>query len=286
MVPKTLPQNPNIEWLRKTAKDRLAELRIMDSSAKLHQAQMEVARRFGFASWRALKVRVDALSLDGQVVHATLKGQARELARLLDEHPQKINLTGGTWNLPLLHLAAEHGQPASVDVLLKRGFPVDLRDRADNVTALYWGAHSGNTEVIDKLLKAGADVHAEGDEHGVGLIGWTACFSPSRPEAAKLLMARGAHPNIFGAILIHREDFVREIIEENPAMLEYKLPSIEHERTPLHMAVSKNLPGMVKLLVELGADIRARDHDGKTPFESLDFKYRQFHCCGSHFSRR
>jgi ankyrin repeat protein len=264
-VPKSLPQNPNIEWLRKTAKERLAELRMSNSSAKLHQAQLDVSREFGFASWRALKARVDALSLDGQIVRATLKGEARELTRLLDEHPRKINVTGGTWNLPLLHLAAEHGQPGSVDVLLKRGFPVDLRDKADNVTALYWAAHSGNTEVIERLLKSGADVHAEGDAHGVGLIGWTAFFSASRPEAAKLLIARGARPNIFGAIAINREDLVREIIDDNPAMLEYKLPSIEHERTPLHVAVSKNLPDMVMLLLELSADIRARDHDGKTP---------------------
>ena len=39
----------------------------------------------------------------------------------------------------------------------------------------------------------------------------------------------------------------------------------EHHRTPLHLAVLKNRPAMVQLLLELGADPRARDNRGYTP---------------------
>jgi ankyrin repeat protein len=39
----------------------------------------------------------------------------------------------------------------------------------------------------------------------------------------------------------------------------------EHYRTPLHFAVLKNRPDMVRLLLELGADPRARDSRGYTP---------------------
>ena len=54
---KTLPSRPNLDWLRKTAKQALAELRPHDPSAKLADAQRKVARDYGFTSWRALKTR-------------------------------------------------------------------------------------------------------------------------------------------------------------------------------------------------------------------------------------
>jgi hypothetical protein len=76
---KTLPTQPNLDWLKKTAKERLAELRAREPSAKLHQAQLAVARDYGFPNWRALKAQVDTLSIDGQVIAATVAGKAREL---------------------------------------------------------------------------------------------------------------------------------------------------------------------------------------------------------------
>ena len=60
-MPKALPAKPNIEWLRKAAKDRLAGLRALDPAAKLTAAQRDLAGDYGFKSWRALKARIDAL---------------------------------------------------------------------------------------------------------------------------------------------------------------------------------------------------------------------------------
>lgn len=105
----TLPDRPNLDWLKKAAKERPTALREREPSARLHEAQLEIARDYGFASWRALKAHVDVLSVDGQVIAATLAGEARELERLLAAHPRKLALTGGPWNAPLLHLAAERG---------------------------------------------------------------------------------------------------------------------------------------------------------------------------------
>ncbi len=73
---KDLPLRPDLDWLRKAAKKRLAELRRADAAAKLHHAQLEIARDYGIASWRALKTHVDAVSLDGQVLAATLAGES------------------------------------------------------------------------------------------------------------------------------------------------------------------------------------------------------------------
>src|SRR5262249_17655290 len=68
-------------------------LRARDASAKLHQAQLAVANDYGFPSWRALKARVDALSLDGQIMAAAKEGRARDLDALLAQHPRKITMT-------------------------------------------------------------------------------------------------------------------------------------------------------------------------------------------------
>src|SRR5947199_7103175 len=61
-MPQALPANPHLDWLKKAAKSRLAELRAERPDARLHQAQRAVANDYGFPSWRALKTHVDSIS--------------------------------------------------------------------------------------------------------------------------------------------------------------------------------------------------------------------------------
>jgi hypothetical protein len=138
---KSLPSRPNLDWLKKTAKQQLAELRREDPSARLNQAQLGVAKEYGFKSWRAMKAGVDALSLRGQIVSATIEGRGNMVGGLLADH-SLLSVTGGRWDMPLLHLAAEHGKLDCVNVLLRHGFDVHLRDRLDNATALHWAETS------------------------------------------------------------------------------------------------------------------------------------------------
>ncbi|WP_216697881.1 hypothetical protein [Methylocystis sp. MJC1] len=49
-----MPERPNLEHLRKEAKQRLKLLRHSDPLAALAVAQREVARDYGFSSWRRL----------------------------------------------------------------------------------------------------------------------------------------------------------------------------------------------------------------------------------------
>lgn len=133
-----LPAQPNLDWLKKAAKDRLAEMRSHDPSARLHQAQSEIAKDYGFKNWRALKAYVDSVSVDGQIVGAAVRGDAPELARLLTEHPAKAKLIGGgQWNRPLLHLASEGGHLECIKLLLARGADVHQRDRLDRASAMH-----------------------------------------------------------------------------------------------------------------------------------------------------
>src|ERR1700722_3393090 len=73
--PKPIPARPSLEWLRKTAKDRAVQLRAVEPATKLSQAQLEIAREHGFASWRGMKAHVERLTErrifadDGAPVH-------------------------------------------------------------------------------------------------------------------------------------------------------------------------------------------------------------------------
>lgn len=54
-----LPERPSLEYLRKLAKNRLQELRRSNPDAKLATALLDVARDYGFTSWRALKIQIE-----------------------------------------------------------------------------------------------------------------------------------------------------------------------------------------------------------------------------------
>jgi len=54
-----LPERPSLEHLKRLAKNRLEQLRRADPDAKLASALLDVAREYGFPSWRALKAHID-----------------------------------------------------------------------------------------------------------------------------------------------------------------------------------------------------------------------------------
>src|SRR5438105_10831777 len=100
-----LPDKPDLDWLKKQAKRRLTELRAADTTAKLADAQFDLAKRYGFSSWRVLKAHIDSLSIDGQLLDAAKQGDATRLAALLDAHPDKLHVTQKPYGGTLLHVA-------------------------------------------------------------------------------------------------------------------------------------------------------------------------------------
>ena len=83
-----LPDAASLEWLRKQAKRRLHELRAQNPEAKLADAQFELAKQYGFSSWRALKAHVDSSTVEGQLFAAAEAGDVDRLIALLDAHPE------------------------------------------------------------------------------------------------------------------------------------------------------------------------------------------------------
>jgi hypothetical protein len=106
---RALPDHPNLDWLRKQAKRVLDELRTADPTAQLADAQFELAKLYGFSSWRALKAHVDSLTIDGQLFDAARTADVAKLRALLDEHPDKLYAREKPYAWTLLHAAAQKG---------------------------------------------------------------------------------------------------------------------------------------------------------------------------------
>ncbi len=142
-----------------------------------------------------------------------------------------------------------------------------MRDRLDNATALHWAAQAGQVDALRLLLDRGANPDGTGDAHELGVIGWATALQSLQREAAELLLARGARPTIFAAVALGRADLVRALAEADADIVDAQMSHHERHRTPLHFAVARNLPEMVSLLIELGADASAKDDHGATPLQ-------------------
>jgi len=327
-----LPHRANLEHLRNEAKQRLKTLREQDPSVKLADAQLVIAREYGFASWRRLKAAVDeqdrervfaaaragdvaairralqhgfnagATDTNGQTIHqiaktldhtdlelfmrvhqerdergddvkravrsileAAAEGRADELRGLLDAHPDLVDAPGTSWERQTaLHRAAWRNRLDCVRVLLDHGASVAIRDFGDNAYPLHFAAAEGDFAIVRMLVEAGSDVVGEGDDHHLNVLGWATCLGHIREDVAEYLLRAGARLNIWSAIALDRAGDVRAFVESMPSILSARMSRNEHGRTPLHHAAAMNRPVMVRLLLELGADVHARDEVGRT----------------------
>lgn len=59
---RSLPDRPNLEFLKKEAKHLLDDLRRSNASAQLADAQFALSRDYGFDSWPKLKAHVESIA--------------------------------------------------------------------------------------------------------------------------------------------------------------------------------------------------------------------------------
>jgi len=173
-----------------------------------------------------------------------------EAIRFLLDHGADANAAGDGADTPLHH-AASHSGPEIVALLLEWGADVTARDHSMK-TPLHAAVAGGyrsdavggvtDPEVIGMLLGAGAEVNAKNADGSTALH--TAAWQQD-DEVARLLVAGGAAVNAaddLGRTPLHRAAQERETWHQGPDV------SIE----------------FVRMLVGLGAEVSARDRDGKT----------------------
>ena len=275
MSSSALPDRASLEYLKKLAKERLRELRRTDLDARLSAAQLAVARDHGFPSWRALKAEVDRRRSPTRDAFfaACAAGDVGALRDLLERDPNLARERHrGTTGL---HLAVRH--PDAVRLLVEHGADVNARDDGDNALPLHFAAGGGPLDSVRALLDAGSDVHGLGDVHQMDVIGWATVFAEARRDVVDLLVERGARPHVFSAIALGDVDLLRRVVADDPQAITRRLSRFEQEQTALHYVVAP-ADGLVgglfrtgdhyrtlDVLIELGADLQARDAKGRTP---------------------
>jgi len=191
---RQLPARANLEHLRNEAQQRLQEMRIQDAAAKLADAQLLIAREYGFASWRTLKAAVDN-SVRERAFAAARDGDLDTVRRALEAglHPGTTDETGRT----IHQIAKTLGHP-QIELLMREYQERDERrdEVKHTVKALQDAAAEGRAADLRRLL----DAHPELlDARGVDVHGQTALHKAAwnnRIECVRLLLERGADVRI------------------------------------------------------------------------------------------
>jgi ankyrin repeat protein len=244
---EALPSRPNLEMQQKRARrllrdaahgDRVALQRIAALHPKppapgdlqLADAQLVVARGYGFDSWPALRRKIDSITRTpvDQFRSALHAGDADEVRSLLERHADVRNAV----NQPIGPFGS---RPAS---MARKNLPV-----------------------LDVLLEYGADLNLKSDwaQGPFGLL-----EHDITPREAAPLIARGAVVDIFAAAHLGMFDRVRALVDAAPSLVSARGGD---GKTALHCATSVEIAGF---LLERGAAIDARDVDhGSTAAQYL-----------------
>ncbi len=172
----SLPKEANLQHLKHQAKDlqkafnsgaavareRVAAISKLKRSAKLRlaDAQLVIAREYGFESWPKLKhfVEGDATKL---LIDAVNSNDAKAVRALLRKHPKlKARINEPIFGFDSPAIVSKSGQREMVDVLLEAGADI-------NATSKWWAggfgvlhSHTSRGEHGQYLISRGARVDA------------------------------------------------------------------------------------------------------------------------------
>ena len=218
---QSLPAKADVRQLRTQAKELLRSLQTTNPTAKLADAQWEIAKQYGFASWPKLVAEVETPALIERMKSSIERGDAEELDRLLRRKPalrKQLNEPMFGFDSPPILRASGHREAA-------RLLPVLVRHGADPNGRSRW---------------------------------WAGGFGPlegATPEVAELLLGLGAKHDVWSASAHGRLDVLRELLDREPALV--NAPGGDGE-TPLHFAKTAEV---AIFLIDRGADLEQRDVD-------------------------
>jgi ankyrin repeat protein len=244
-MPLSLPARPSLEWLKKTAKQTLKELRAKDASVRLADAQRAVARDYGFESWRKLRRHVEERARETPA--------AQESTR--DEFVQTFFRLVGTGRIDEVRtiLAAS---PDMVNAVGPHPF------WGGRPQALHVAIETKRHDLFDLLLAAGADVNGANDryDHWSPLM---VSIGEGREDMRDELLRRGARVGLPEALLLGDDARVAELLGPGAAALPADVPNagslLNFARTTF----------AIDRLIDLGVPTDAKDRWGATPIESM-----------------
>jgi ankyrin repeat protein len=233
-----LPARPNLEMQQNRAKDllraawggdavALGRIRALHPQPPLPEeltlsdAQLVIARGYGFQNWAVMKRKIDSLTKSPieQFLDALYTGDVERVRALLAEHADVRAVV----NEPICHFDSRPAAQA------KKNLPL-----------------------LDVLIAHGADLNLKSTwwAGGFGLLEY-GCT----PEEASPLIARGAVVDVFAAAHLGMADCVRDLVERDPSLVHARGGD---GKTPLHCARTVEI---ARYLLDRGADVNARDVD-------------------------
>ncbi len=219
---KSLPESPNLEQLKNQAKTLLTSLRsfntdaiqllkefhpefssaftqtIQSASLTLSDAQLIVAREYGYASWPRLKKYIESIPLHGKFKAAIDSNDAALVKQLIRSNSALLNAPIGYDGQGALTWAAEcrgDATPPTEDrleiarFLIKSG--ADVHEKGDG-PLMRAALNAGRIPMMELLLEHGADIHA----HWAGF--YPIILAPCEtmnPVSLRWLLEHGADPN-------------------------------------------------------------------------------------------
>ena len=192
-------------------------------------------------------------------------GGHKRIAELLIAHGADVNVKGE--DKGILEYVIKHGATGE-----------NLREFTNLETfPLLQAAHKGHKEIVQLLIKNGADVNTT---NPVGYTALMAAMAGGHTETVRVLIENGANVNasregwaVLNSALtsiIHHAPPERANYYEIAKLLITSGADIHatdpRGKTPLHLKLN-NLE-LVKLLVAKGADVNAKDKSGNTPLDS------------------
>jgi len=250
---------------------------------------------FGFGSKKGRGIAKSKTESESMDKHAEKDiKNLKKLMTLMEEHPEAtyrmvelgedVNLIDKEGNSPL-HIACVGGyadlvttfvngvnfnksaeQISSGVDIVKR--PFINQQNAKGLSPLMIAAREDNKEIVEILLRVGADVNVV-DESGNSALHLTSQNGFS--DLVAKLVQSGCNINLqnsnhitplAAAIVAGHEEVVEKMIELGANL---NIDVSEDSRTALHLAIMYNLPNVVTNLVQSGSDINAQTSNHVTP---------------------
>jgi len=217
-----LPVRANLEHLKNEAKQRLKTMRSESPAARLSEAQLLVARSYGFPSWRKLKSFVDGLHDFGQqLINAVHAGDLETIRKILDRHPDLVNACA---DLPR----------------------IDRPTDTHGMQLLHLAIADAKIDVLRLLIERGADLNARNDD---GRLPLHDCFELDHDDFAKILLDAGAVADVCAAAVYGMHERLEGILKNDPAQAN----DLTSGNSPLGWSVYGQQPKSATILFQYGA---------------------------------
>ncbi|MGH9766622.1 MAG: ankyrin repeat domain-containing protein, partial [Blastocatellia bacterium] len=260
---RAMRENPDLDQLKRQAKELLksfiagapdavaevnAHYRDADAATfALHDAQLTLARAYGFDSWPKLKAYVDGVTVT-RLADAVRAGDVARVRAMLKARPELVNMEMSYGDEHrALHYAVLDRAPEMTRLLMERGADArkGIHPHRDATSALTLAIERGYDEIV-------TIIEEEERRRREAMSGSNAPMM-SAPDEVCEAIARGD------------EERAIAMLEADPKMIN---TCHRDGWTPLHVAAGELNERMVVWLLDRGADVTRRGKDYRTP---LDF---------------